>query len=71
MCDKHKRVDHDRQNSNIAPKRSQPWYMQRVSQLNMEIIQVKVIESREPLEVTDGAIRQMWGRSGMVKINPC
>lgn len=57
MCDKHKWVNHGRQNSNIAPKRFQPWYMQRVAQFNREIIQVKVIESHEALEVTD--VRQV------------
>lgn len=69
MCEEHTWlftqawVGYSRQNSNIAPKRFQPWYVQMVSQLNREIIQVNVIESHIPLslclEVTDGAVRQM------------
>lgn len=74
MCDKHKWVGHSRQNSSIAPERFQPWYMQTDSQLNSEIIKVKMIKSHEPLnlclEVTEGAIRKMWGRCGKVKITP-
>lgn len=61
MCDGHKWADHGSRIL-ILPLRSQPWYMQRVSQLNGEINKVNVIESHEPLrlclEVTDGAVRQ-------------